>query len=136
MTEERVKVWFGEVTPEKDVVKSDDFKSSFLNCYNAVLPEGISLPELGAELFNSEEEYYSELRKTAIMAGNEMVEKELRRDDKYAIMLLKAMDQLDESINLLTEKLRDIVILKESEVTKDLRNKFGTPLIFACADAV
>lgn len=123
MPEKNIKVWFGEITPNGDVIKGEDLKSDFLNCQNIALDIEINLPKIGSKVFGSETEYYSELRRTAIRAGNEMVEKELRRDDKYAIMLLKAMDQLDESINLLSEKLRDIVILRESDVTEDLQNK-------------
>jgi nucleolar protein 56 len=114
------KVWFGEI--DEEIEASDNLVSSF---YAAINDEPIpfSIVERGVQIFGSEEEYYRNLRKTAVVAGEKLVEEELKREDRYAVMLLKSLDQVDESINLLNEKLRDIVEIKESKVTDILREK-------------
>jgi nucleolar protein 56 len=117
------KVWFGEVDGNK-VSVSEDLISSFKSAVNPnKLPFSIS--ELGSKVFGSAHEYYRVLRKTAIAIGRNKVENELKREDRYAIMLLKTLDQLDESINLLEEKLRDVVEIKESNITDELKEKIG-----------
>lgn len=113
-------VWFGEVDDE-GVRVSEDLSLSFVNAGNNQVPP-YSLPELGGNAFGSVEEYYKSLRKTAINVGKERAEKQLKREDRYIIMLLKSLDQLDESINLLTEKWRDVVEIKSSSSTDELKN--------------
>jgi nucleolar protein 56 len=120
------RVWFGEVREkngEFEVVKSDDLVSSFRNAYNDNLPLPFSLVEMGLRVFESEKRYYKTLRKVAISVAAEKVERELKREDRYVITLLKALDSLDESINILEEKLRDIEEVRESEVTKEFGEK-------------
>jgi len=115
------KLWFGEYDGN-DVEVSDDFLKSFNQAVNEECPP-FSISEIGIKVFGSEEEYYNQLRRTAIKAGELQVNEELRREDRYAVMLLKALDQLDEGINLLKEKLRDVVEIKESEITEEYRQK-------------
>lgn len=114
-------VWFGEIEDSK-IKLSDDLLSSFNQATNTE-PLPFSVPEYGIKVFGSEEEYYNQLRRTAIKAGEALVNKELRREDRYAVMLLKSLDQLDESINLLKEKLRDVVEIKESKITEEFKQK-------------
>ncbi|MFO7968250.1 MAG: RNA-processing protein [Archaeoglobaceae archaeon] len=123
------KLWFGEVGSEgeesgegEDIRVSDDLSLSFINAGNAQKPP-YSLPKLGSKVFGSAEEYYKLLRKTAINVGKERAEKQLKREDRYIIMLLKSLDQLDESINLLTEKWRDVVEIKSSDATDELKER-------------
>lgn len=115
------KLWFGEVD-DGEINVSDDLSISFINASNSQKPP-YSLPELGVKAFGSAEEYYKLLRKTAIRVGEQKAEKQLKREDRYVVMLLKSLDQLDESINLLTEKWRDVVEIKSSDATDELKNR-------------
>lgn len=115
------KVWFGEVD-DGGIKVNDDLSLSFVNAGNPQNPP-YSLPELGARAFGSLDEYYKLLRKTAINVGKQKAEKQLKREDRYVVMLLKSLDQLDETINLLTEKWRDVVEVKPSDVTDELKNR-------------
>ena len=118
-------VWFGEVVEEdgKLVVKrSNDLVESFKNASNPE-PLPFNVSEVALQVFGSPEEYYKTLRKIAIKVTAEKVERELRREDRYAILLLKALDKLNESINMLEEKLRDIEEVKISETTEDFRKR-------------
>ncbi|WP_457549726.1 RNA-processing protein [Archaeoglobus sp.] len=117
------KTWYGEVE-EKDgdytVKKTENFIKAFRKSENAE-PLPFNLPEVGLKVFKSIEDYYKTLRKIAITVTEEDVEKELKREDRYAILLLKALDKLNESINMLEEKLRDVEEVKVSEVTDEFR---------------
>ncbi len=115
-------LWFGRAGHEEDIEVSDDLSISFVNAGNSQKPP-YSLLDLGSQVFGSEEEYYKLLRKTAIQVGEQKAEKQLKREDRYIIMLLKSLDQLDESINLLTEKWRDVVEIKSSEATDELKER-------------
>ncbi len=120
----KYRVWFGEVE-DGEVRLSDDLVKSFMRVGNDV--SGKELPfnvfDLGVKVFGSPERYYSELRKTAIEVARLKAEKELKREDRYAIMLLKALDEIDESINLLENKLADVREVKESEVTEEMEEE-------------
>ncbi|AEA47296.1 Pre-mRNA processing ribonucleoprotein-binding domain-containing protein [Archaeoglobus veneficus] len=116
----KYRVWFGEVEDGK-VKLSDNFVESFMNACNEELPFNVF--DLGVKVFGSPEKYYSKLRKTAIEVARLKAEKELRREDRYAIMLLKALDEIDESINLLENKLADVEEVKESEVTEEMQEE-------------
>ncbi|MFW6128469.1 MAG: RNA-processing protein [Halobacteriota archaeon] len=122
------RVWFGEVSEDgeddesENIKVSDDLYVSFINAGNARKPP-YSLPDLGALVFGSSEEYYRSLRRIAINVGQQKAEKQLKREDRYVVMLLKSLDQLDESINLLTEKWRDVVEIKSSDATDELKNR-------------
>ncbi|RLI74842.1 RNA-processing protein [Archaeoglobales archaeon] len=118
------KTWFGEVENGKIKV-SDDFAKSFKNAWNElnVLPLPFSILELGKEVFKSEKEYYKVLRKVAIQVAEEKVNFEIKREDRYAVILVKALDELINTINLLEEKCEDIEEIKESEITVELKNK-------------
>ncbi len=118
-------VWFGEVVEEEGKLiakKSNDLIESFKNASNPE-PLPFNLPEVGLQVFGSLEDYYKTLRKIAIKVTSEKVERELRREDRYVILLLKALDKLNESINMLEEKLRDIEEVKVSETTEDFRER-------------
>jgi len=117
------RVWFGEVEEKNGELiakKSNDLVKSFKNAEN-LEPLPFSLPGVGAKVFRSLEEYYKTLRKVAIRVAEEEVEKELKREDRYAILLLKALDKLNETINMLEEKLRDVEEVKISDVTEEFR---------------
>jgi nucleolar protein 56 len=118
------KLWFGRVGKNSQVTPSKDFKKSFQNCEN---PEPIpfSPSEVGIGYFGSADVYYSTLRKVAIEVAREKVEQELKREDRYAVLLLKSLDELNEAINLLEEKLRDLEEVKVSEVTKSFRDRIA-----------
>ncbi|HDM60351.1 MAG TPA: RNA-processing protein [Archaeoglobus veneficus] len=116
----KYRLWFGEVENE-DVKLSSDFVSSFMNAFNEELP--LNPFDLGVKVFGSPEKYYSALRKTAIEVARLKTEKELKREDRYGIMLLKALDELNNSINLLENKLEDVKEIKESEITKEMEEE-------------
>ena len=105
----------------EDVKLSSDFVSSFMNAFNEELP--LNPFDLGVKVFGSPEKYYSALRKTAIEVARLKTEKELKREDRYGIMLLKALDELNNSINLLENKLEDVKEIKESEITKEMEEE-------------
>jgi nucleolar protein 56 len=116
----RYRVWYGIVEENmgyKIVEEKIDFESK-----NSKLP--FNLKELAVgRIFENEEDYYFKLRREAIAYFREKAKKELKRDDRYAIMLLKLLDEIDESINLLENKLMDVEEVRESEVTKKVREE-------------
>jgi len=116
----RYRLWFGEVR-DGEIRVSENLVNSFINAYNDEIPFNVF--ELGVKVFNSPEKYYSVLRKTAIEVARQKAEKELKREDRYAIMLLKALDELDDSINLLENKLEDVEEIKESRITEEMEEE-------------
>ena len=120
------KVWFGKIykrNSELEVIKSDDFVKSFIESKCEKLP--FSLKEIGLKIFPSEEEYYSELRKTAIRVAEIEVEKELKSSDRYIISLLKALDEIDLGINLFSEKIRDLEEIRTDKSTEEFKRIVG-----------
>lgn len=117
------KTWFGEVEErngEYVVKKADDFIKAFRNAEN-LEPLPFNLVDVGLKVFKTVDDYYKTLRRIAIEVTEEDVERELKREDRYVILLLKALDKLNESINMLEEKLRDVEEVKVSDVTKEFR---------------
>ncbi len=117
------RTWFGEVEEKNGeyvVKKADDFIKAFRDAEN-LEPLPFNLPEVGLKVFKSVEDYYKILRRIAIEVTEEDVERELKREDRYVILLLKALDKLNESINMLEEKLRDVEEVKISDVTEEFR---------------
>lgn len=115
----RYNLWFG-VYEDGKVEKSRDPRESFLNAYNSS-PLPFSVSEVGMSVFG--EEYYRILRKTAIGVAQEMVERELRREDRYVIALVRTLDEINNTVNLLDEKLRDLKEVKESELVREFEEK-------------
>ena len=115
----RYNLWFG-VYEDGKVEKSRDLRESFLNAYNSS-PLPFSVSEAGISVFG--EEYYRILRKTAIGVAQEMVERELRREDRYVIALVRTLDEINNTVNLLDEKLRDLKEVKESELVREFEEK-------------
>jgi len=118
-------VWFGQVIEEDGKLipkKSNNLIESFKKASNPQ-PIPFQLVDVGVKVFGSVEEYYKTLRKIALKVTSEKVDKELKREDRYVILLLKALDKLNESINMLEEKLRDIEEVKISETTKELEKE-------------
>jgi len=115
----RYNLWFG-VYDGKEIKLSENFEESFLKAENpSPLPFNVS--EVGAKALGKD--YYRILRKTALAVSEKMVEKELRREDRYVVALVKALEEIDESINMLNEKLEDIRAVKESEITEKFEKK-------------
>ncbi len=115
----RYNLWFG-VYDGRKVELSDNFEESFLKAENpSPLPFNVS--EVGVEALGKN--YYQILRKTALKVAEKQVEKELRREDRYVVALVKALDELDEAINMLSEKLEDIRAVKDSEVADSFEEK-------------
>ncbi len=117
----RYNLWFGVVENGK-VTRSENFVESFERAINDE-PLPFNLLDYGVEVFGSEKEYYRTLRKVAIEVAEKRVERELKREDRYVVALVKALEELDETINLLKEKLEDIEEIRESEVTKAFRER-------------
>lgn len=111
------RVWYGVVEVDESgncrvTEKKIDFESK-----NPKLP--FDLKKVALEnVFKDERDYYSKLRKETIIFFRKKAEEELKREDRYAVMLLKLLDELDESINLLENKLIDVEEIRESETTK------------------
>jgi len=114
-------LWFGEYDGE-ELRKAEKLEESFLRAENDS-PLPFNVAEVGREAFG--EKYYSILRKTAIKVAEELVRRELRREDRYVVALVKALDELDEAINMLSEKLEDLTAVKESEVTESFSKRIS-----------
>ncbi len=113
----KYKLWCGEF--DGSLKLSKDFKKSFEDAKNpSPVPE-----EAFEEAKKVVKNYYETLRKVAISVTEEKIERELKREDRYVIMLVKALDELNESINLLEEKYRDLVEVMQSRVTEDFEEK-------------
>ncbi len=113
----KYRLWCGEYDGKLKL--SDNFAKSFEKAVNQVPVPGEAFEEAKKKLKN----YYETLRKVAIEVTERKVDRELRREDRYVIMLVKALDELNETINLLEEKYRDLVEVKSSEVSEDFEEK-------------
>ncbi|AGK60267.1 rRNA biogenesis protein Nop56/Nop58 [Archaeoglobus sulfaticallidus PM70-1] len=113
------KVWFGRVRDCEVVERSDNLFESFSNCKNPKIP--FSVKDAGLKVFKSEKEYYNTLRKVSIAVAEKKVDEELRSDEKYLIALLKTLDELDLTINLLSEKLRDLEDVRDTIICDELK---------------
>ena len=113
----KYRLWCGEY--DGSLKLSENFVKSFEKAANKVpVPE-----EAFEEAKRRIEKYYETLRKVAIEVTERKVERELRREDRYVIMLVKALDELNETINLLEEKYRDLVEVKTSEISEEFEEK-------------
>lgn len=108
-------LWFGKL--EGDKLNVLDFHLAFQNAQNES-PLPFNLPEIGRDIFKDDKDYYRTLRKIAIKIAEERVEKELKREDRYVVALVKALDEIEESMNLLGEKLEEIKGIVENELTE------------------
>jgi len=104
----RYNLWFGTV--DDGIRISEDFKKSFLLASNES-PLPFSVSELGLRVLGKD--YYRILRKTAIEVAEERVRKELGSDEMYVIALVKALEEVEEAINMVREKDEDIRLVKE-----------------------
>ncbi len=112
-------LWFG-VVEDSEVKLSDNFEESFLKASNPnPVPE--SVYDAGKRIFGKS--YYEVLRRTAINVTEKLIERELRREDRYVISLVRTLDELTKVINILEEKLRELRDVKESDVTVDFEGK-------------
>ena len=110
-------LWCGEYDGRLKL--SNDFAKSFAKAKNPTpVPE-----EAFEEAKEKVKNYYEVLRRVAIEVTERKVERELRREDRYVIMLVKALDELNETINLLEEKYRDLVEVKTSEISEEFEER-------------
>ena len=112
-------LWFG-VYENGEVKVSKNLKESFSKAENPE-PLPFSVSEIGTDIFGKK--YYDELRRVAIEYAEKLVEKELKREDRYVISLVRSLDEINKTINLLDEKLRDLKEIKESAVVRDFEEK-------------
>jgi len=112
-------LWFGRVR-DGEVEISEDFKKSFLNSSNQS-PLPFSIYDIGRKTFG--DDYYKILRKTAIEIAQETVERELRREDRYVISLVRALDEITDTSNLLEERLRELREIKESKIVEKFEKR-------------
>ncbi len=117
----RYKLWFGEYD-DGSVRISDNLKKSFLNCFNSE-PIPFSVSEVGKKTFG--DEYYSILRKVAIEVARELVERELKREDRYVIALVRALDEINSSVNLLEEKLEEIREVRDGRLASEFERRIA-----------
>ncbi len=109
-------LWFGSISNGR-VEKAKNLKESFKKAENQD-PLPFNILDYGLKVFKNEKDYYRTLRRVAIEVAEEEVNRELRREDRYVVTLVKALESLNETINLLNEKLEDIREVKESEITE------------------
>ena len=112
-------LWFGTYDG-KDVEVSENFEDSFLRAENPS-PLPFNIFELGSQVLG--ESYYRILRKTALKVSEKQIERELKREDRYVVALVKALEEIDEATNMLSEKLEDIKAVKESDITESFEDK-------------
>lgn len=112
-------LWFG-LYENGNIELSENFEESFLKAENSY-PLPFNIVEIGKRVLK--DNYYSILRKTALSVTEKLVERELKREDRYIIALVKAMEEIDESINMLGEKLEDIDAVKSSEITEKFESE-------------
>ncbi len=113
----RYNLWFGTYEDGR-VEKSSNLEESFLKAENKE-PLPFNISEIGFEVFDGKIEYYASLRKVALAVAERLVERELKREDRYVVALVKALDEVEEAINMLNEKLEDIKAVRESTVTTE-----------------
>ncbi len=101
---------------------AEDLEEAFLKAENDE-PLPFNIVDVALSVFGSEEEYYATLRKTAISVTEKIVERELKREDRYVISLVKALEEVEEAINMLKEKLEDVESVKETELTAKFRKR-------------
>jgi nucleolar protein 56 len=114
-------LWFG-IYEDGRVDKSSNLEESFLNAENEE-PLPFSISEVGIEVFGGKTGYYASLRKVALAVAERLVERELRKEDRYVVALVKALEEVEEAINMLNEKLEDIRTVKDTEIAADFENK-------------
>ncbi len=112
-------LWFGKFINGR-VEKSDNLKKSFIESYNPD-PLPFSVYVVGKEIFGND--YYNILRKVALEISEEMIEKELKREDRYVISLVRALDEITSTANLLDERLRELREIKNSELVERFEEK-------------
>ncbi len=117
----RYKLWFG-VYEDGEVEISDNFEKSFLEAENSS-PLPFNISEVGKKYFG--DDYYTLLRRTALNVTERQVERELKREDRYVVALVKAMEEIDEAVNMLNEKLEDIRAVKETEISQDFERRIS-----------
>ncbi|WP_456368869.1 RNA-processing protein [Geoglobus sp.] len=115
----RYNLWFG-VYEDGSIRKSDNLEKSFQNAYNDE-PLPFSVSEVGLRVLG--ERYYPTLRRVAISVAQAAVERELRREDRYVIALVRTLDEINNTANLLEEKLRELKEVKESELVREFEEK-------------
>ncbi len=121
----RYRVWYGFVDVGDEGRISVEKADSDFECECPKLPFDLKDVAVG-RVFRSEKDYYSTLRREAIRHFREKAERELRREDRYAVMLLKLLDELDETINLLENKVEDVEEVRESEITEAVREQLSS----------
>jgi len=117
----RYNLWFG-VYEDGKVEKSSNLEESFLNAENEE-PAPFNISEVGTKIFGGGVEYYTSLRKIALAVAERLVEQELKREDRYVVALVKALEEVEEAINMLKEKVEDIRTVKDSEIVADFEDK-------------
>ncbi|MFN3383952.1 MAG: RNA-processing protein [Archaeoglobaceae archaeon] len=97
------KLWFGVL--EDELRLAENFEDSFVNAINEK-PIPFNVAELGTKVLGKE--YYRTLRRVAIRVAEKRVREELSSDERYLIALVKALDSVEEIINVLKEKEEDL----------------------------
>jgi len=113
------RLWFGKYVSGK-VEKVENLRESFPDSFNQK-PLPFSVYEIGRNIFG--DEYYAVLRKIAIEIAQDAVEREIKREDRYVISLVRALDELNDTSNLLEERLREMKEIKESEIVEKFEKK-------------
>jgi len=117
----KYRLWFGEYEDGR-VKTSDDLKKSFLNCFNSE-PIPFSVSEVGKKTLG--DNYYTLLRRTAIEVTRELIDRELKREDRYVIALVRALDEINSSVNLLEEKLEEIREVRDGRLASEFESRIA-----------
>lgn len=102
------RLWFGAFDKELKLAK--DFKESFVSAVNEN-PIPFNISELGMRVLGKD--YYRILRRVAIEVAEKSVQKEMSSDERYVIALVKALDSVEEIINVLKEKEEDLKLVRD-----------------------
>ncbi|MEM0088673.1 MAG: RNA-processing protein [Archaeoglobaceae archaeon] len=98
------KLWFGVF--ENELKLAADFKDSFLSAVNKD-PIPFNVAEIGTKVLGKD--YYRILRRVAIEVAEKKVREEISSDERSLVALVKALDSVEEIINVLKEKKEDLI---------------------------
>lgn len=104
----RYNLWFGILDKELELAK--DFRESFVRAINEK-PIPFNISEIGIRVLGKD--YYRTLRKVAIEVAEKLIQKELTSDERYIIELVKALESVEEIINVLKEREEDLKLVKD-----------------------
>lgn len=99
------RLWFGILENELRIAKN--FEESFLSATNKD-PIPFNISELGRKVLGKD--YHRILRRVAIEVAEKRVREEIGSDERHIVALVKALDSVEEIMNVLKERKEDLEI--------------------------